>query len=204
MVAAASPGLRLLLARAERRMAMDALPGALAAVLTNRRAQAPHLNLIDSAWIDMAAGRADRVMLTRPPRQGKSRRASRWAPCGACASSPNAASSSAPTPRPSPMSTAGGSATPSRRGATTSASSCAPAPRPPTASTSPDTRAVSPHPVSEAPSPGGVRRQPEAAVPGREPVAAWAASAEQRPHRWPEGMDAPTAPLRPPPSTDIT
>src|SRR3954451_19828460 len=56
-------------------------PGALAAVLTGgREMQAPHLDLIDQAFIDMAAGRCDRVMLTMPPRHGKSRRASRWAP----------------------------------------------------------------------------------------------------------------------------
>jgi hypothetical protein len=81
MAAQASPSLRVLLAHVERDIAMDASPGALAAVLTDRREmQAGHLNLIDSAWIDMAEGRADRVMLTMPPRHGKSRRASRWAP----------------------------------------------------------------------------------------------------------------------------
>ncbi|MFJ9026394.1 hypothetical protein ACIRPU_41535 [Streptomyces sp. NPDC102259] len=42
--------------------------------------RAPHLDLIDQAFIDMAAGRCDRVMPTMPPRHGKSRRASRWAP----------------------------------------------------------------------------------------------------------------------------
>jgi hypothetical protein len=81
MAAKASPRLRGLLARIERDIAMDASPGALAAVLTDRREmQARHLHLIDQAWIDMAEGRADRVMLTMPPRHGKSRRASRWAP----------------------------------------------------------------------------------------------------------------------------
>lgn len=81
MAAKASPRLRGLLARIERDMAMDTSPGALAAVLTDRREmQARHLHLIDQAWIDMAEGRADRVMLTMPPRHGKSRRASRWAP----------------------------------------------------------------------------------------------------------------------------
>ncbi|MGW2861009.1 terminase large subunit domain-containing protein [Streptomyces sp. NPDC001205] len=60
---------------------MDRSPGALAAVLTGgREMQAPHLDLIDQAFIDMAEGRCDRVMLTMPPRHGKSRRASRWAP----------------------------------------------------------------------------------------------------------------------------
>lgn len=78
---AASPTLRAELARVERQLAMDRSPGALAAVLTGgREMQAPHLDLIDRAFIDMAAGRCDRVMLTMPPRHGKSRRASRWAP----------------------------------------------------------------------------------------------------------------------------
>jgi hypothetical protein len=77
----ASPQLRARLLSVERQIAMDRSPGALAAVLTDRREmQARHLNLIDQAWIDMAEGRLDRVMLTMPPRHGKSRRASRWAP----------------------------------------------------------------------------------------------------------------------------
>ncbi|MFF1844520.1 terminase large subunit domain-containing protein [Streptomyces sp. NPDC058217] len=81
MAAKASPELRVQLARIERHIAMDASPGAMAAVLTERReVQARHLQLIDKAWIDMAEGRADRVMITMPPRHGKSRRASRWAP----------------------------------------------------------------------------------------------------------------------------
>lgn len=77
----ASPALRSQLVRAERQLAMDKSPGALAAVLTNgREMQAPHLDLIDQAFIDMAEGRCDRVMLNMPPRHGKSRRASRWGP----------------------------------------------------------------------------------------------------------------------------
>ncbi|WP_328403907.1 terminase family protein [Streptomyces sp. NBC_00390] len=81
IAAEASPELRVQLVRAEKQIAMDRSPGALAAVLTGgRELQAPHLDLIDQAFIDMAEGRADRVMLTMPPRHGKSRRASRWAP----------------------------------------------------------------------------------------------------------------------------
>ncbi len=81
IAAKASPELRAQLARLERTIAMDASPGAMAAILTERREmQARHLHLIDQAWIDMAEGRADRVMITMPPRHGKSRRASRWAP----------------------------------------------------------------------------------------------------------------------------
>ncbi|MFB7571811.1 MULTISPECIES: terminase large subunit domain-containing protein [unclassified Streptomyces] len=81
IAAKASPALRVQLARVERGIAMDASPGAMAAVLTERaEMQARHLQLIDQAWIDMAEGRADRVMITMPPRHGKSRRASRWAP----------------------------------------------------------------------------------------------------------------------------
>ncbi|TKA04846.1 terminase, large subunit [Actinacidiphila oryziradicis] len=77
MAERASPQLRAHLARVERGIAMDASPGAMAAVLTERREmQARHLHLIDQAWIDMAEGRADRVMITMPPRHGKSRRAS--------------------------------------------------------------------------------------------------------------------------------
>ncbi|GGY83380.1 hypothetical protein GCM10010363_74920 [Streptomyces omiyaensis] len=51
----ASPELRAELVRAERQLAMDRSPGALAAVLTGgREMQAPHLDLIDQAFIDMA------------------------------------------------------------------------------------------------------------------------------------------------------
>lgn len=76
MAVKASPQLRVQLARIERHIAMDASPGAMAAVLTERRdIQARHLHL-DQAWIDMAEGRADRVMITMPSRHGKSRRAS--------------------------------------------------------------------------------------------------------------------------------
>ncbi|MEW1719760.1 terminase family protein [Streptomyces sp. NPDC093109] len=81
LAARASARMRAQLLGVERHIAMDRSPGALAAVLTERREmQARHLNLIDTAWIDMAEGRQDRVMLTMPPRHGKSRRASCWAP----------------------------------------------------------------------------------------------------------------------------
>lgn len=40
--------------------------------------QARHVNLVGTAWNDM--GGRDRVMLSMPPRHGKSRRASRWGP----------------------------------------------------------------------------------------------------------------------------
>lgn len=59
----------------------DASPGALAAWVTGgREMQARHLDLVDEAFVDIAAGTCDRVMLTMPPRHGKSRRASRWGP----------------------------------------------------------------------------------------------------------------------------
>ncbi|WP_329474302.1 terminase large subunit domain-containing protein [Streptomyces sp. NBC_01723] len=62
-------------------MAMDHSPGGLAAVLTEgREKQAPHLNLIDDAFRRIAAGEKLQVMLTMPPRHGKSQRASRWGP----------------------------------------------------------------------------------------------------------------------------
>lgn len=57
----------------------DPSPGALAARITSgREMQARHLDLIDSAFVDIAEGRTDRVALFMPPRRGKSRRAARW------------------------------------------------------------------------------------------------------------------------------
>jgi hypothetical protein len=77
----ARPDLRVKLARIERSMAMDRSPGALSAVLTEgREKQAPHLDLIDGAFRRIAAGEKLQVMLTMPPRHGKSQRASRWGP----------------------------------------------------------------------------------------------------------------------------
>lgn len=77
----ARPDLRAKLARIERSMAMDRSPGALAAVLTEgREKQAAHLDMIDSAFRRIAAGERLQVMLTCPPRHGKSQRASRWGP----------------------------------------------------------------------------------------------------------------------------
>ncbi|MFJ7422760.1 terminase large subunit domain-containing protein [Streptomyces uncialis] len=81
IAAQAKPSLIPKLYRVEQQLAMDRSPGAMAAVLTQRREmQARHLDLVDGAWIDMAEGRRDRVMLSMPPRHGKSRRASRWGP----------------------------------------------------------------------------------------------------------------------------
>jgi len=63
----------------EQRMQAERSPGALARVLTaGRELQAPHLDAIDSAFLDVDAGRADRVGVFMPPRHGKSRRV-RWA-----------------------------------------------------------------------------------------------------------------------------
>jgi len=77
----ASPELRARLAHEERQMAMDRSPGALAAVLTEgRELQAPHLDLIDGVFQRIANGERLQVMLTMPPRHGKSQRASRWGP----------------------------------------------------------------------------------------------------------------------------
>lgn len=77
----ARPELRLKLAHIERQVAMDRSPGALAAVLTEgREKQAAHLDLIDGAFRRIAAGERLQVMLTMPPRHGKSQRASRWGP----------------------------------------------------------------------------------------------------------------------------
>lgn len=67
--------------RIERELAMDRSPGAMAAVLTDgREMQAPHLDLIDAAFEQVAAGKPTKLLLTMPPRHGKSRRAARWAP----------------------------------------------------------------------------------------------------------------------------
>ncbi|MEU9576259.1 terminase, large subunit [Streptomyces chilikensis] len=64
-----------LLAR-HRRLARS--PRALSAGLTEgRELQARHLDLIDQAVADLEAQRADRLLLTMPPRHGKSRRV-RW------------------------------------------------------------------------------------------------------------------------------
>ncbi|MDX3232876.1 terminase large subunit domain-containing protein [Streptomyces sp. ME19-01-6] len=77
----ASPELRLRLAHVERTMALDRSPGALANVLTSgREMQARHLDLVDQAFQRIAAGERLKVLLTVPPRHGKSRRASRWGP----------------------------------------------------------------------------------------------------------------------------
>ncbi|MFE6412559.1 terminase large subunit domain-containing protein [Streptomyces sp. NPDC057837] len=77
----ASADLRSKLAHIERHMAMDRSPGALAAVLTEgREKQARHLDLIDGVFNRIAAGERLQVMLTMPPRHGKSQRASRWGP----------------------------------------------------------------------------------------------------------------------------
>jgi len=76
-----TPELRLKLAHIERNMAMDRSPGALAAVLTEgREKQAPHLDMIDGVFQRIAAGERMQVMITCPPRHGKSQRASRWGP----------------------------------------------------------------------------------------------------------------------------
>ncbi|ACX71144.1 hypothetical protein pZL12.67c [Streptomyces phage ZL12] len=73
--------MRLRLAWVERQMAMDRSPGALASVLTEgREKQAPHLNMIDDVFRRIAAGERMQVMITCPPRHGKSQRASRWGP----------------------------------------------------------------------------------------------------------------------------
>ncbi|MFD6149479.1 terminase large subunit domain-containing protein [Streptomyces sp. NPDC060243] len=77
----ASPEVRLRLAWVERQMAMDRAPGSLAAILTGgREMQAPHLDIIDRIYQRIAAGERLRVMVTMPPRAGKSRRTSRWGP----------------------------------------------------------------------------------------------------------------------------
>lgn len=59
----------------------DATPGGLAAWLTEgREMQAPHLDLIDQALTEAGEHDDRRILLTMPPRHGKSRRAARWGP----------------------------------------------------------------------------------------------------------------------------
>ncbi|WP_316521207.1 terminase large subunit domain-containing protein [Kitasatospora brasiliensis] len=81
IAAQASPALRARLAAVERDIALRHSPGSLAALLTDgREMQAAHLDLIDDAFRRIAAGETVRLLLTMPPRHGKSRRAARWAP----------------------------------------------------------------------------------------------------------------------------
>ncbi|MGW2845339.1 terminase large subunit domain-containing protein [Streptomyces sp. NPDC001274] len=77
----ASPELRLVLADVERDMALKRSPGAMSAILTDgKEKQARHLDLIDQVFRDIARGIPRKVLITMPPRHGKSRRAARWAP----------------------------------------------------------------------------------------------------------------------------
>lgn len=77
----ASPEVRNVLADVERDMALKRSPGAMSAILTDgKEKQARHLDLIDRVFRDIARGRARKVLITMPPRHGKSRRAARWAP----------------------------------------------------------------------------------------------------------------------------
>ena len=72
---------RAALAWAERQMAIERSPGAMAAALTGGREwQARHLDLIDQVFVRIANGERMRVLLNMPPRHGKSARAARWAP----------------------------------------------------------------------------------------------------------------------------
>jgi hypothetical protein len=77
----ASPETRKVLANLERDMALERSPGSMSAILTDgKEKQAPHLDLIDRVFRDIARGHSRKVLITMPPRHGKSRRAARWAP----------------------------------------------------------------------------------------------------------------------------
>ncbi|MFJ9420696.1 terminase large subunit domain-containing protein [Streptomyces sp. NPDC101249] len=77
----ASAELRAVLAQVESEMALERSPGSMSAILTDgREKQARHLDLIDRVFRDIARGHARKVLITMPPRHGKSRRAARWAP----------------------------------------------------------------------------------------------------------------------------
>ncbi|NUS25040.1 MAG: terminase, large subunit [Streptomyces sp.] len=72
---------RITLAAIERDMALKRSPGSMSAILTDgKEKQAPHLDLIDRVFRDIARGHSRKVLITMPPRHGKSRRAARWAP----------------------------------------------------------------------------------------------------------------------------
>jgi len=77
----ASPEMRTVLAGVERDMALKRSPGSMSSILTDgKEKQAPHLDLIDKVFRDIARGKPRKVLITMPPRHGKSRRAARWAP----------------------------------------------------------------------------------------------------------------------------
>jgi hypothetical protein len=77
----ASPDVRTVLAGVERDMALERSPGSMSAILTDgKEMQARHLDLIDRVFRDIARGHSRKVLITMPPRHGKSRRAARWAP----------------------------------------------------------------------------------------------------------------------------
>ncbi|MFG2359391.1 terminase large subunit domain-containing protein [Streptomyces sp. NPDC048521] len=81
IASAASPDLRRILAELERTMALERSPGSMSAILTDgKEKQARHLDLIDRVFRDIARGHSRKVLITMPPRHGKSRRAARWAP----------------------------------------------------------------------------------------------------------------------------
>ena len=58
----------------------DPTPGALARRLDATTVQTPALDLIDAALVDVADGRCDRLIISMPPQEGKSQRASRRFP----------------------------------------------------------------------------------------------------------------------------
>ncbi|MFF1298154.1 MULTISPECIES: terminase large subunit domain-containing protein [unclassified Streptomyces] len=81
IASAASPELRTVLVQVERDMALKRSPGSMSAILTDgKEKQARHLDLIDQVFRDIARGHSRKVLITMPPRHGKSRRAARWAP----------------------------------------------------------------------------------------------------------------------------
>lgn len=77
----ATPEQREALAAIEYDLALTRSPGSMSAILTDgKEKQARHLDLIDRVFRDIARGRSRKVLITMPPRHGKSRRAARWAP----------------------------------------------------------------------------------------------------------------------------
>lgn len=64
-------------------------PGDMALALDGRTVQTPALRLIDDALVDVMAGRSGRLIISMPPQEGKSQRASRRFPLWALARNPD-------------------------------------------------------------------------------------------------------------------
>jgi predicted phage terminase large subunit-like protein len=73
----------------ELRTATWSTPGEMAKALDRTTIQTPALDLIDAALVDVAEGRCERLIISMPPQEGKSERASRRFPLWMLARNPN-------------------------------------------------------------------------------------------------------------------